>query len=159
LKKKPKPVNTKKITLFALRLLLGWVFFYAGITKILTPNWSAGGFLQGAKTFHGFYAWLAQASLIPWISLINEWALFLLGVSLLLGICIRLSGWLGALLMLLYYLPGLTFPYIGQHAFLVDEHIIYIACLILLATYHAGNTWGLDSYVKKYLPQQKSGKK
>lgn len=47
--------DASKIWLFILRLAMGWVMFYTGITKVLNPNWSAAGYLQGAKTFAGFF--------------------------------------------------------------------------------------------------------
>ncbi|MEK7098213.1 MAG: hypothetical protein AAB906_05185, partial [Patescibacteria group bacterium] len=55
----------QKISLFLLRISLGWLFFWAGITKVLNPTWSAAGYLQGAKTFADFYQWLATPSLLP----------------------------------------------------------------------------------------------
>ena len=119
--------------------------FYAGITKIMNPNWSAAGYLKTAKTFPSFYAWLSGPNMLPIINFVNEWGLTLLGVSLILGIFIRLSSVLGALLMILYYLPALDFPYL-DHSFIVDDHIIYALVLILLATLRAGRTWGLDNW-------------
>src|SRR3989344_1249606 len=125
-------IISRKIVTFLLRVALGWLFFYAGITKILNPAWSAAGYLQGAKTFTGFYHWLIQPSILPVINFINEWGLLLIGISLLLGVFVRVSTSSGALLMILYYFPVLTFPYIGQNSFLVDEHIIYALALLLL---------------------------
>lgn len=61
-----------KIWLVVARVAMGWLFFYAGITKILNPDWSAAGFLNGAKTFAGFYAWLAQPGLMGIINFVNE---------------------------------------------------------------------------------------
>src|SRR3989344_4156816 len=101
---------TQKITLFLLRIALGWYMFYAGITKVLDPTWSAAGYLKGAKILTGFYGWLASPEILPYINFINAWGLTLLGVSLILGLFIRLSSKLGALLMLLYYIPILKFP-------------------------------------------------
>ena len=46
--------------------------------------------------------------------------------------------------MILYYLPILDFPYPNPHAYLVDEHIIYILVLVVLASVRAGRIWGLD---------------
>jgi thiosulfate dehydrogenase (quinone) large subunit len=132
--------------LFLLRLALGWLFFYAGITKILNPTWSAAGYLQGAKTFTGLYHWFTQPGILPVINLINEWGLLLIGISLLLGIFVRLSTVSGAVLMLLYYFPGLTFPYIGQNSFIIDEHIIYAIALLLLGSLQAGRIWGLENW-------------
>lgn len=123
----------QKINWLLLRLALGGLFFFSGVAKILDPTWSARNYLLAAKTFPGFYHWLAGPTLLPWINLVNEWGLTLLGVSLILGIGRRLAAPLGALLMLLYYFPGLDFPYVTNHAFLIDEHLIYALILLLLA--------------------------
>ena len=125
---------------------MGWLMFYAGITKVLDPNWSAAGYLQGAKTFAGFYQWLTQPNILPAINFINEWGLTLLGVSLILGIFVRLSSVFGTVLMMLYYFPVLTFPYISQHSFIVDEHVIYALVLIFFAAIGAGRYYGLDTW-------------
>lgn len=135
-----------KIYIFLLRISLGVLFFYAGITKVLNPNWSAAEYLKGAKTFSEFYNFLLQSNLLPVINFVNEWGLTLLGVSLLLGIFVRLSSKLGALLMLLYYIPILKFPYAGTNSFLVDQHIIFIFSLLLLGSLKAGRHWGLEKW-------------
>ncbi len=138
-----------KISLFFLRISIGWLMFYAGITKVLNPEWSAEGYLRGAKTFAGFYTWLADSSLLPLINFINEWGLALLGISLILGVFVRLSSIFGIVLMLLYYFPVLEFPYIpGAHAYIVDDHIIYAAILFYFATSSTrpGRVWGLENW-------------
>ena len=135
----------QKLSLFLLRISFGWMMFYAGITKILNPEWSAVGYLKGAKLFPAFYSWLLQPDILPIVNLVNEWGLTLLGVSLILGIGVRLSSFLGAILMLLYYFP-LGFPYPNPHSYIVDEHIIYAAALLFLATIRAGRTWGLEAW-------------
>lgn len=135
----------QKISFFILRISMGWFMFYAGITKVLNPDWSAAGYLKGAKTFAGFYQWLASPEILPVINFVNEWGLTLLGVSLILGIGVRLASILGAALMILYYFPILDFPYSGPHTFIIDEHIIYALALLLFATFRAGRIWGLGS--------------
>ncbi len=141
-------IKSTKITLLILRLSMGWLMLYAGITKVIDPEWSAAGYLGAAKTFPGFFNWLASDQLLPFINFINEWGLTLLGVSLILGVFVRLSSVLGAILMLLYFLPVLDFPYAG-YGFLVDEHIIYALVLILFAVTQAGRDWGLDAKIPK----------
>lgn len=136
----------KQISIFLLRVSLGWLFFWAGITKVLNPAWSAAGYLQGAKTFPEFYQWLAQPGLLPTVNFLNEWGLTLLGVSLILGVFIRLSSILGSVLMLLYYLVIFQFPYPNPQSFLVDQHIIYILTLQALASLKAGRIWGLETW-------------
>jgi len=137
--------KSQKISLFLLRISLGWLFFYAGITKVFNPEWSAAGYLQGAKTFAGFYQWLLQPEILPIVNFLNEWGLTLLGVALILGVFVRLSSVLGAILMLMYYFPALEFPYIG-HSYIVDEHIIYVLILLLFANLRAGRVWGLENW-------------
>lgn len=136
----------KKITLFLLRVSIGWLFFYAGITKVLDPQWSAAGYLKMAKTFPGFYQSLTDAAILPLINSINEWGLTILGISLILGIGVRLFSFLGAILMLLYYFPVLDFPKAGDHSYLVDEHIIYALVLFYFAAYKAGRVYGLEEW-------------
>ncbi|MEK7626911.1 MAG: DoxX family protein [Patescibacteria group bacterium] len=139
--------NTK-IWLTVARVMLGWLFFYAGLVKILNANWSAAGFLNNAKTFPGLYAWFAGPSVIGVVNFINEWALLLLGISLILGLFVRWSAIPGALLMALYYFAGNAFPAVAN-GFIVDQHIVYIAILILFFVTDAGNYFGLDSKFSK----------
>lgn len=138
--------NSTKIFLFLLRVSLGCMFLYAGLSKLLTPGWSAAGYLNTAQSFPWFYHWLSAPTQIGFISALNEWSLLLLGISLILGLFVRVSTALGTLLMLLYYFPILNFPLVGKNYFLVDDHIIFIVCLLLLNTVRAGRYWGLDAW-------------
>lgn len=139
----------QKISIFLLRVALGLLFFYAGITKVLDPKWSAAGYLESAKTLPGLFHWFANAQNIGWINFVNEWGLTFVGLSLILGVFVRWASFGGMLLMALYYLPILQFPYIAPHSFLVDEHIIYLLIFVLLYTFQAGRAWGLDGLLKK----------
>lgn len=137
--------NYSKSSIFLLRISLGWMFFYAGITKVLDPAWSAEGYLKGAKTFTSLFNWFLQPSMLPTTNFLNEWSLTLLGISLILGITVRLSSVLGVLLMLLYYVP-LGFPYPNAHSLVVDEHVVYIFSLLVLGNLKAGRVWGLENW-------------
>jgi len=123
--------------------------FYAGITKILNPTWSAAGYLKGAKTFTGFYQWLLSPDILPTINFVNEWGLALLGVSLIFGVFVRLSSVLGAVLMLLYYFVILDFPHPNAFSYIVDEHVIYALVLIFFAATRAGRVWGLENWLSQ----------
>ncbi len=136
--------QSSKIWLFTTRVVMGWLMFYAGITKVIDPTWSAEGYLKSAKTFAAFYAWLASPAMLPITNFVNEWGLTLLGVSLIFGSVVRLSSVLGAVLMVLYYFPVLEFPYVA-HGFLVDEHIIYAAILMYFYAARAGRIWGFGA--------------
>lgn len=129
--------------LVLLRIAFGWLFLYTGLTKVVNPEWSAKGFLENAQTFSGFYNWLASPNVLPIVDFLSEWGLTLVGVALILGVFVRFSAYLGALLMILFYFPGLAFPYVGEHSFIVDEHIIYALALILLASIHTAHHWSI----------------
>ncbi|MEK7630986.1 MAG: DoxX family membrane protein [Patescibacteria group bacterium] len=137
-----------KLTLTLTRVSLGWLMFYAGITKVMNPDWSAAFYLKDAKTFGGFYEWILNSSALPVVNFINAWGLTLLGISLIVGLGVRLSSILGAVLMLLYYFPILSFPMVGEYSYIVDDHIIYALVLVFFAAVRAGRVWGLDSVHK-----------
>ena len=87
--------TSQKFFLFLLRVTTGWMFFYAGITKVLNPQWSAEGYLKGAKSFVWLYQWLLQPEILPIINSINKWGLTLLGASLIIGLFVRFQFHLG----------------------------------------------------------------
>lgn len=136
----------QKFTLAASRIALGWMFFYAGITKIISGNFSAAGYLQGAKTFPDFYAWFLQPQILPVVNFLNEWGLTLVGVSLMLGVFTRLSSIVGAALLLLYYFPILDFPYPDAHSYLVDFHIIEALAVLMVGAFRGGRVFGLENW-------------
>lgn len=136
----------QKLSFFLLRVSLGWLFLYAGLSKLINPAWTAGGFIQGAKTFTHLYAWFLQPSILPSINFINEWGLTLLGISLILGLFVRLSSALGILLMILYYLPRLQGVHPDPNSYIVDQHIIFIFVLFLFMAWRAGRVWGMDKW-------------
>src|SRR3990167_8150100 len=141
--------NQLKMAVFLSRVALGVLFFYAGITKVLNPNWSAAGYLNSAKTFPGLYQWFASVGNIGWINFVNEWGLTLVGAALIIGLLVRWASLGGILLMILYYLPILQFPIVGEHSYIVDEHIMYITVFLVLISSNAGTFWGLDSWLQK----------
>ncbi len=135
-------------TLLVLRVVMGWFYFYAGISKVLDPQWTSAGYIKGAATATWFYNILLQPPVLGVVDFMVKWGLVLLGISLILGLFVCLSSYLGALMMFLLYLPILKFPMAGQHSYIIDEHIIYIAALFVLAHFQAGKVWGLDRWVR-----------
>ena len=140
----------KKIPLMLLRLALGWMMLYAGLSKILAPQWTSKGYMAGAKILPEFFNWLALPNIMPITDFLNQWGLTLIGLSLLLGFFVRISSVFGLALMTLYYLP-LIDPALCpkmEHSYVVDEHIIYALVFLVLAVFNAGKAWGIDSYRK-----------
>lgn len=140
----------EKCSVATLRIALGALFTYAGLSKIIDPAWSAAGYLTSAKTFPGLFAWFAAPQNIDWVNILNEWGLLVIGASLILGLGTRIAAVAGSVLMALYYLPILDFPYAGTHSFIVDEHLMYIAVFGALFAFDGGRYWGLDSFLVKW---------
>ncbi|MEX2008192.1 MAG: DoxX family membrane protein [Candidatus Spechtbacterales bacterium] len=146
---------SQRFSLVALRVTAGWLLFYAGITKVFAVEWfgasapwSAAGYLNNAKTFPEFYSWLAGSDMLPVINFLNQWGLTLLGIMLMLGLATRLSALLAAGIMVLYYFPVLEYPYIGDHSYLVDDHVIYALAFFVLGAFRAGRVWGMDALLR-----------
>jgi hypothetical protein len=51
--------------------------------------------------------------------------------------------------MFLFYLPVLTFPFVGKNYFIVDEHLIFLLALLMLGNARAGRIWGLENWCAK----------
>ena len=131
-----------------LRISLGWLFFYSGITKVFDPSWSVQSYIEGAKSFTFFYQWLAGSDILPLVDILNKWGQTFLGLSLIFGLFVRLASYLGIVLMLLYYLVILDFPYPNKNSFLVDQHVIYSIALLILSAFQAGRYFGFDGMVQ-----------
>ncbi|MFH1769653.1 MAG: DoxX family protein [Parcubacteria group bacterium] len=142
-------MNKYNKLLVVLRVSIGWIFLYAGIAKILDSEWTSAGYLEHAQTFPSLFNWFASPGNIGWIDFINQWAPLLIGIALILGIGMRWASWSGIALMVLYYVPVLHFPYVGEHSFLIDEHVIYSLVLLVLYYGKAGDHFSLASLISK----------
>jgi len=122
----------------ALRILLGWVFFWAFLDKLLGLGFSTapeGAWISGGSPTAGFlssavygplasvYQLLAGNIIIDVLFMLS---LLFIGISLLLGFWTKAGAYTGAVLMLLIW--SSRFP--PQNNPLIDEHIIYIVILI-----------------------------
>lgn len=135
------------------RVLLGFVFIWAGVDKVFglgvsTPPekaWIAGdlptsGYLKSvdgyfADTFH----FLAGQTWVNWLFVPG---LLLVGLALALGVALRLAALGTAMLMIPLWLSSLPL----ENNPIVDQHIIYTAVAILLAVVHAGRAFGLGQW-------------
>lgn len=141
--------KAQKIIITALRVGLGWIFLYAGITKLFDPAWTAEGYIKSASALTQFYVWLALPQNIVWVDFLNQWGLFLVGAALIIGLVVRSASIFGILIMALYYVPILKFPFVGANAYIIDEHIIFALIFIALIVFHAGSYWGIDGMIER----------
>ena len=135
-------------SLFSLRVIMGWTFFYAGITKVVDPNWSVRGFLlYGIKDSNPFTdLWTTMANDWAWLlTPLNQVGLTLIGVGLILGILVRFSAFWGAVMMLFYWVAHYPF----DNSFLIDYHMVYVFLLFGLGAFGAGRILGLDRRIEE----------
>lgn len=142
--------------LAVVRILLGSVFLWAFLDKTFglgfatTPEsaWIAGvsptagylGSLEG--TFAPMFHAMAGNVLVDLGFMLGMLAL---GVTLILGIGLRLAAVGGVIMMGMLWLTAL--PLMNNP--IIDEHVVYAAVMVALAATHAGNTWGLGSVLAR----------
>ena len=145
------------------RLALGWVFLWAFLDKTFALGFATGvdpetgavdrfgeaawinggspteGFLAfgtEGKWLHDLYASFAGAAWADWLFMLG---LLGIGLTLILGIGMRVGAISGALLLMLMWsaeLPLENNPFI-------DDHVIYALVLVMLVLAGAGHTIGL----------------
>jgi len=147
-------------SLLALRTLVGWHFLYEGFVKLWLPGWSREGAPLGAWSsagylrtatgpLGGFFRGLAESSLLPTFDKAIAFALFLVGLSLLLGLFARAGAW-GALLLLgLFYVAHVPLAGIQQAGtegayLLVNKTLIEAAAVLVLLAFPTERIAGLD---------------
>ena len=117
---------------------------------MFNPKFSAAGFLKQTKTFHDVYAVFTAPSIDPVLTFLVSYGHLLIGLSLLLGILVRVSSLAGVFLLLMYWTAHMDWPFIeNANNFIVDYHIVYATVCIYLFTHRAGHVLGLDGVLEK----------
>ncbi len=150
----------------AARLSLGIIFLWAFLDKLLGLGFStspANAWIRGTSPTTGFLSHGTKGIFAPFFHLLAgnmfvDWLFMLglmgIGLSLMSGIATKISGQLGAVLMLLMWLALLPSP----NNPLIDEHIVYATILIGISTstirsedyYGLGKWWKKISWVQNH---------
>lgn len=139
-------------SLVALRMLIGWHFLYEGIAKFTNPYWTSAGYLQASQgPFSDWFVSLAaDPGRLGMVDALNRWGLVLIGAALVVGFGARLAAFLGAVMLLLYYLAnppllGLesAIPTEGSYLF-VNKVLIEMVALLVLVAFRTSHLVGLD---------------
>jgi thiosulfate dehydrogenase [quinone] large subunit len=133
------------------RLVIGWTFLWAGFRQVfLTPDFTVASFLTHTKTFHDVFTVFMLPPVVEITSFLVKWGHLLIGLSLISGLLVRVSGTFGILLLGMYYFAHMDFPYIeAQTNLLIDYHIVYMGVTGYLIFRQAGHVWGLDGLVER----------
>jgi thiosulfate dehydrogenase (quinone) large subunit len=92
----------------------------------------------------------AAPGIEPYTTFAVKWGHLLIGLSLVSGLLIRVSGVFGVLLMLTYYCAHMDFPYVDSPVnFIMEYHLILAGVLVYLMSVRAGTEFGLDGLVDR----------
>ncbi|WP_134669497.1 DoxX family membrane protein [Halorussus marinus] len=135
----------------ALRLMMGYAFFYSGWTKIAAaePFDAQGYLLHGvadASPLVGVFTWMGNT---PWfVDFVNvavPWGELLIGLGLLVGAMVRLAAFFGAFMMLMFYFGNWEVA----HG-LINGDFAYMLVFLAVAAFGAGRIVGLDALIEKF---------
>ena len=144
------PTRFQPTFVFLFRLAMAWTFLFAASTQVLNPNWNVADFLNATATFHDVYGVFTGAAVASVITFLVAWGHLLIGVSLLVGLMVRVSATIGAILMLFYWAAYMDFPYVGgPDNYLLDFHFVYALILLFLVATRAGHVFGLDAWAAR----------
>lgn len=148
------------------RLAIGFTFLWAFLDKAFALGFATGtdqegnvdrfgdaawinggspteGFLSfgvpADNPFHGFFTGLAGNAWVDWLFMLG---LLGIGVTLLLGIGMRIGTAAGALMYAFMYAAVLPL----ENNPVVDDHLVGIIVMAVLALGAAGTTWGLGHW-------------
>ena len=131
------------------RLAMGWTFLYAASHQVFDPNWSVVGFLDHTKTFHYFFKLFTTPMMAPTTTFLVQYGHLLIGLSLISGLLVRISAPFGIMLMLIYWMAHMDWPFIeNKNNFILDYHLVYAGVLGYLIVKRAGHVFGLDGWIE-----------
>ena len=145
-----------------LRVAIGWHLLYEGLVKLVTPDWTAAGYLRSADGFLAdyFHQIVDNPLALGTVDLLNIWGLILIGLALILGCLTRFASLCGMALVLLYYLahpplPGLESGMVAEGSYLyVDKNLVELIALAVLLVIPSGKFLGLDRIITYWLHQK-----
>src|ERR1700750_1248621 len=140
----------EKGLIFYFRMTMAWTFLYAASHQVFVPSFTVVGFIQHTKTFHDVFAVFTTPAMAPVTTFLVEYGHLLIGLSLLTGLMVRVSAAFGILLMAIYWVAHMDWPFIeNTNNLIVDYHLVYAGVLGYLIVKRAGHVFGLDAVVDK----------
>jgi thiosulfate dehydrogenase [quinone] large subunit len=131
------------------RFLMAWTFLYAASHQVFVPSFSVVGFLSHTKTFHSVFVVFTTPTMAPITTFLVEYGHLLIGLSLLTGLMVRVSAAFGVVLMGIYWMAHMDWPFVeNTNNLLIDYHAVYAGVLVYLIVKRAGHVFGLDGWAE-----------
>ena len=144
--------------LTTVRIIVGWLFLYEGLSKLMMNEWSSAPYLSESRwIFASLFHWMSQnAGVIVAVDLLISWGLILVGLGLFLGFLTRWNSIAGMLMLLCYFvvyppIPGYTInaPAGGTYLW-INQAIIEFFVLLLFAFLQKDKMFGFDRLIAKW---------
>lgn len=152
------------IAITVLRVLVGWHFFYEGLTKLTAPSWTSAGYLKQARGPFGdmFRGIAADPNMLANADLVTMWGLTIVGFCLIVGLFTRLASVAGIGFILLFYFA--TPPFIGYFYtvpsegsyLIVNKNLVEAAALGVIFMTRSGLFAGLDRIIHGLIPGRRA---
>ncbi|UCF37636.1 MAG: DoxX family protein [Acidobacteriota bacterium] len=145
----------KKLILVVTRFAIGWHLFYQGFGKVVEGDWSSVGYL---KAGWGPFPWIAEHPTLLYLTdLATVWGLMILGILLMVGLFTRVASILAILQLFMIYVAIPPLDYTGfvttterGSELYVNQTLIEVLALMILASFRTGHIMGLDILVRHY---------
>ncbi|MFB6071741.1 MAG: DoxX family protein [Halobacterium sp.] len=136
--------------LFFLRVMTGWWFMHAGLTKLMENGlmmpkggltWFIGTSGLPVSPIMGLFQSGLPLDFVRFMIPVGE---FLIGLGLVVGCLLRLAAFFGGFLM--------TFFYFVNHGWahgMFSGDMMGMLLFITVALFGAGRVWGIDAYLEK----------
>jgi thiosulfate dehydrogenase [quinone] large subunit len=149
--------NNGKYVWVALRVAMGWLFLWPFLDKLLGLGFATepdAAWIRGGSPTFGFLNFGTSGPIAPIfqalagnpiVDFVFMAGLLLIGMSLVLGIGVRIAALSGAALVILMWMANLP----PEHNPLIDEHVVYAVLLVGLALVRAGQWYGLGARLSR----------
>jgi thiosulfate dehydrogenase [quinone] large subunit len=159
----PKPAAHRAVDI--LRIALSFIFLWPFLDKLFGLGYSTAGakaWISGGSPTKGFlghvetgpfqsaFRSIAGATWADWLFMLG---LLGIGAALITGIALRLTAAAGTILLVLMWAaewPLARFDSTGATTSstnpILDDHLIFAICLIVIATLGTASTWGLGKW-------------
>jgi thiosulfate dehydrogenase [quinone] large subunit len=130
-----------------LRVVTGWWFFHAGITKLLESglNFEATGYLMGmSDTVVGPLTTVLAQDLAWFVNPAVPLLETLIGLALIFGVLTRLAAFGGVFFMTLFWIGNADFG----HG-VVNSDLMGLLLFVTVIVFAAGRYYGLDAYIEQ----------
>jgi len=147
-------LTKEQYTWVGVRLVLGWIMIWAFFDKLFGLGYataSSNSWLNGGSPTTGYLKFASSGPLSGFfnslsgntsVDVLFMAALLLIGGAVILGIGTKISGYAGALLMLLLWSTNLP----PDNNPIVDDHIVYMILFLAMTLVMPGRWLGLGKW-------------